>query len=241
MSHRYENPDIRKNRLDSPLINPPPSFENPPPSFEKWYEKLDIPKNKLDPHFETPLSFAEWRINELKKPQPSGIVNETIASIIELVNGILGQYSGYSGYSMNNELDEGGVVVLLTRKIKELFGSSWGWDIFYKLLMIPLLFIMLVIVIIINIIRWGVSIFTSSFIQFDAAIEKFGNFGKVIVPLIIYASGLLIAFTSEYNFNIYRLLVLLLVYIISYSELKYLGFIVIFLASIVFEIVLIFK
>ena len=120
------------------------------------------PKNTLDPHFQTPLSFAEWRINELKKPQPSGIVNETIASIIELVNGILGQYSGYS---MNNKLDEGGVVVLLQKKIKKLFGSSWGWDSFYKLLMIPLLLIMWFIVIIINIIRWGVSIFTSSFIS----------------------------------------------------------------------------
>tara|TARA_Y100000389_G_scaffold183983_1_gene201988 strand:- start:1285 stop:1905 length:621 start_codon:yes stop_codon:yes gene_type:complete len=191
------------------------------------------PKNTLDPHFQTPLSFAEWRINELKKPQPSGIVNETIASIIELVNGILGQYSGYS---MNNKLDEGGVVVLLQKKIKKLFGSSWGWDSFYKLLMIPLLLIMWFIVIIINIIRWGVSIFTSSFIQLDAAIKMFGNFGKVIVPLIIYTSGLLITLTSEYNFNIYRLLALLLVYIISYSELKYLGFIVIFVLSIGFEI-----
>ena len=191
------------------------------------------PKNTLDPHFQTPLSFAEWRINELKKPQPSGIVNETIASIIELVNGILGQYSGYS---MNNKLDEGGVVVLLYKKIKKLFGSSWGWDSFYKLLMIPLLLIMLFIVIIINIIRWGVSIFTSSFIQLDAAIKMFGNFGKVIVPLILYTSGLLITLTSEYNFNIYRLLALLLVYIISYSELKYLGFIVIFVLSIGFEI-----
>ena len=191
------------------------------------------PKNTLDPHFQTPLSFAEWRINELKKPQPSGIVNETIASIIELVNGILGQYSGYS---MNNKLDEGGVVVLLQKKIKKLFGSSWGWDSFYKLLMIPLLLIMWFIVIIINIIRWGVSIFTSSFIQLDAAIKMFGNFGKVIVPLILYTSGLLITLTSEYNFNIYRLLALLLVYIISYSELKYLGFIVIFVLSIGFEI-----
>lgn len=196
------------------------------------------PKNTLDPHFKTPLSFVEWRINELQKPQPAGIVNETIASIIELVNGILGQYSGYSG---NNKLDEGGVMVLLIEEIKKLCWSSWGFNFVYKVLMIPLLAAMLVFVGIINIIRTVVGMFTSSFIQFDAAIEKFGNFGKVIVPLIIYASGLIIALTSKYNFNIYRLLALLLVYIISYSELKYLGFIAIFLVSIVFEIVLIFK
>lgn len=197
------------------------------------------PKNTLDPHFKTPLSFVEWRINELQKPQPAGIVNETIASIIELVNGILGQYSGYSG---NNKLDEGGVMVLLIEEIKKLCWSSWGFNFVYKVLMIPLLAAMLVFVGIINIIRTVVGMFTSSFIQFDAAIEKFGNFGKVIVPLIIYASGLIIALTSKYNFNIYRLLALLLVYIISYSELKYLGFIMIFVLSIGFEIgLLIFK
>ena len=196
------------------------------------------PKNTLDPHFKTPLSFVEWRINELQKPQPAGIVNETIASMIELVNGILGQYSRYSG---NNKLDEGGVMVLLIEEIKKLCWSSWGFNFVYKVLMIPLLAAMLVFVGIINIIRTVVGMFTSSFIQFDAAIEKFGNFGKVIVPLIIYTFGLLMSLTSEYNFNIYRLLALLLVYIISYSELKYLGFIAIFLVSIVFEIVLIFK
>lgn len=197
------------------------------------------PKNTLDPHFKTPLSFAEWRINELQKPQPAGIVNETIASIIELVNGILGQYSGDSG---NNNFDEGDVMTFLMKKIKELMGTWSLGNSFYIVLMMPLLLIMLVIVFIINIIRWVIGIFTSSFIQIDAAIKVFGNFGKVIVPLIIYTFGLLMSLTSEYNFNIYRLLALLLVYIISYSELKYLSFILIFVLSIGFEIgLLIFK
>lgn len=197
------------------------------------------PKNTLDPHFKTPLSFAEWRINELQKPQPAGIVNETIASIIELVNGILGQYSGDSG---NNNFDEGDVMTFLMKKIKNLIGTWSLGNSFYIVLMIPILLIMLVIVFIINIIRWVIGIFTSSFIQIDAAIKVVGNFGKVIVPLIIYTFGLLMSLTSEYNFNIYRLLALLLVYIISYSELKYLGFIMIFVLSIGFEIgLLIFK
>jgi len=197
-------------------------------------ENVRIPKNVRDPHFKTRLSFAEWRINELQKPQPAGIVNETIASIIELVNGILGQY--YNRDSENKKkFDEGGVMMLLKEKIKELGGSSWGWNTVYKLLMILLLGAMLVFVLIINVIRWGVSIFTSSFIQFDRPQKMFGNYEKVIVPLIIY--GFFIALTS-YNFNIYRLLALLLVYIISYSELKYLGFILIFVLSIGIEIVL---
>ena len=209
-------------------------------SSEHMPQNKRIPKNTLDPHFKTRLSFAEWRINELQKPQPAGIVNETIASIIELVNGILGQY--YNRDSENKKFDEGDVIMLLVEKIKKLFLPPWGWNLPYKLLMILLLVIMLIFVGIINIIRWGVSIFTSSFIQLDVAITKLGNFGKVIVPLIIYISGLIIALTSDYNFNIYRLLALLLVYIISYSELKYLGFILIFVLSIGFEIwLLIFK
>jgi hypothetical protein len=197
------------------------------------------PQNTLEPHFKTPLSFVEWRINELQKPQPAGIVNETIASIIELVNGILGQYSGDSG---NNNFDEGDVMTSLMENIKKLIGTWSLGNSFYIVLMIPILLIMLVIVFIINIIRWVIGIFTSSFIQIDAAIKVVGNFGKVIVPLIIYSFGLLMSLTSEYNFNIYRLLALLLVYIISYSELKYLGFIMIFVLSIGFEIgLLIFK
>ena len=46
-----------------------------------------------DPHYKTPLEFAKWRVNELKKPQQSGIINETIDIVIQLVSGILGQYN----------------------------------------------------------------------------------------------------------------------------------------------------
>ena len=215
-------------------------------SSEHMSEIKRIPKNVRDPHFETRLSFAEWRINELQKPQPAGIVNETIASIIELVNGILGQYNNRD--SENKKFDEGDVMTFLWEKIKKLCGSSWGWNIVYKVLMILLLAAMGVVVLFINIIRTVVGMFTSSFIQFDAAIEMFGNFGKVIVPLIIYTTLIVVTVGSEmpwfhrrYNFNIYRLLTLLLVYIISYTELKYLSFMAIFLASIGVEIWLIIQ
>ena len=199
------------------------------------------PQNTLDPHFKTPLSFVEWRINELQKPQPAGIVNETIASIIELVNGILGQYNNNRD-SENKKFDEGDVMTFLREKIKKLQGWNSPYNFVYNLVMAILFIIMLVFVLILNIIRTVVGMFTSSFIQIDAAIKVFGNFGKVIVPLIIYTLCLLMSLTSDYNFNIYRLLALLLVYIISYSELKYLGFIMIFVLSIGFEIgLLIFK
>ena len=205
------------------------------------------PKNVRDPHFKTRLSFAEWRINELQKPQPAGIVNETIASIIELVNGILGQYNNNRD-SENKKFDEGDVMTFLGEKIKKLWEAGTVLNSLYTLVMICLFLLMGVFVGSINIIRTVVGMFTSSFIQFDAAIEKFGNFGKVIVPLIIYITLIVVTVGSEmpwfhrrYNFNIYRLLTLLLVYIISYTELKYLGFILLFLASIGVEIWLIIQ
>jgi len=211
------------------------------------YKPRYEPKNTLDPHFKTPLSFVEWRINELQKPQPAGIVNETIASIIELVNGILGQYNNNRD-SENKKFDEGGVMTFLGEKMTKLGEGVSLYNIVYKVLIGLLFFLMWLFVGIINSIRAVVGMFTSSFIQFDAAIEMFGNFGKVIVPLIIYTTLIVVTVGSEmpwfhrrYNFNIYRLLTLLLVYIISYSELKYLGFIVIFLASIGVEIWLIIQ
>ena len=215
-------------------------------SYEHMPQNKRIPKNTLDPHFKTRLSFAEWRINELQKPQPAGIVNETIASIIELVNGILGQY--YNRESENKKFDEGDVMTFLWENITKLWGGISLYNFVYNFVMMCLFLLMGVFVGSINIIRTVVGMFTLSFIQFDAAIEMFGNYEKVIVPLIIYITLIVVTVGSEmpwfhrrYNFNIYRLLTLLLVYIISYIELKYLGFMAIFLASIGVEIWLIIQ
>mgnify|MGYP006974186783 CR=1 FL=1 len=216
-------------------------------SSEHMPQNKRIPKNTLDPHFKTRLSFAEWRINELQKPQPAGIVNETIASIIELVNGILGQYYNNRD-SENKKFDEGDVLKSLGEKMTKLREGVSRYNIVYNVLMWFLFFLMGVFVGIINSIRTVVGMFTSSFIQFDRPQKMFGNYEKVIVPLIIYTTLIVVTVGSEmpwfhrrYNFNIYRLLTLLLVYIISYTELKYFGFMAIFLASIGVEIWLIIQ
>ena len=101
-------------------------------SSEHMSEIKRIPKNVRDPHFETRLSFAEWRINELQKPQPAGIVNETIASIIELVNGILGQYNNRD--SENKKFDEGDVMTFLGEKMTKLREGVSLYNIVYKVL-----------------------------------------------------------------------------------------------------------
>jgi hypothetical protein len=134
-----------------------------------------------DPHYETPLEFAKWRVNELKKPQQSGIINEKIDTVIQLVSGILGQYNRDGG---DREFD-------------------------------------------------GIS--TSSLYQSDWFVKKIGNIRRVIVPFIIYVTLIGVTFGSESNYNTYRLLALLLLYIISYTELKYVWFMIIFLGSIALE------
>jgi hypothetical protein len=189
-------------------------------------ENQNITK-KDDTHYKTPLEFAKWRVNELQKPQQAGIVNETIDTVIQLVNGILGQFNRDSG---NNQFDEGGVMEVSK---KEFYSNN------NTLFNRGLYGVMWVIFGILNVIRGVFGIFTSSFIQTDGFIKSAGNFGRVIVPFIIYVTLIVVTIGSEmpwfhrrYNFNIYRLLALLLLYIISYTELKYLGFMAIFLGSI---------
>jgi len=178
-----------------------------------------------DPHYKTPLEFAKWRVNELKKPQQSGIINETIDTVIQIVNGILGQYNRDRG---DREFDDGGLNSALWSNLSEKKGFAW-W-----LVLIPTL-VAALILFVSNIIRLIPGIFTSSLYQSDWFVTTVGNIGRVIVPFIIYVTLIGLTFGSESNYNTYRLLALLLLYIISYTELKYLGFMFIFLGSIAFE------
>lgn len=47
---------------------------------------------KDDPHYKTPLAFAEWRINELKKPRSAGTINNVIDAMVSIFLGVLGQH-----------------------------------------------------------------------------------------------------------------------------------------------------
>jgi hypothetical protein len=187
-----------------------------------------------DPHYKTPLEFAKWRVNELQKPQQSGIINETIDTVIQIVNGILGQYNRDGG---DRQFDDGGLNSALWsnfwekgRKLNPIVRFLFGLA---TLVAALILFVS-------NIIRLIPGIFTSSLYQSDWFITKVGNVGRVIVPLIIYVTLFGVTLGSESNYNIYRLLALLLLYIISYTELKYLGFMVIFVVSITFESIWLF-
>jgi hypothetical protein len=121
-------------------------------------------KKATSEHYKTPISFAEWRVRELKKTEGTDIINRTIDNIIELVNAFLGQ---------GNDSPVGGDIL------------------------------------------------------------------RVIVPSAIYLGLIIATFSVEFNFNIYRILALMLLYIISYTELKYSQFFTIFLLGIGFEMVFI--
>jgi hypothetical protein len=45
-----------------------------------------------DPHYKTPLAFAEWRIDELKKPRSAGTINNVIDAMVSIFLGVLGQH-----------------------------------------------------------------------------------------------------------------------------------------------------
>lgn len=178
-----------------------------------------------DPHYKTPLEFAKWRVNELKKPQQSGIINETIDTVIQIVNGILGQYNRDR---RGREFDDGGLNSALWSNLSRKTSITW-W-----LVLLPTL-VAAMILFVSNIIRFIPGIFNSSSYQAEWFVTRFGNIGRVIVPLIIYVTLFGLTFGSESNYIIYRLLALLLLYIISYTELKYVWFMFIFLVSIAVE------
>jgi hypothetical protein len=47
---------------------------------------------KDDPHYKTPLAFAEWRVDELKKPRSAGTINNIIDAMVSIFLGLLGQH-----------------------------------------------------------------------------------------------------------------------------------------------------
>jgi len=218
-------------------------------------ENQNITK-KDDPHYKTPLEFAKWRVNELQKPQQAGIVNETIDTVIQIVNGILGQFNRDSGESkvrnqtVFEQFDNDGVMRILSEEYKKLHWMGVDfWSRIRNIGVVCLIFIGFIIAGFFNLIRFFLGIFTSSLIKSDWLVtliksdwlvKEFGNVGRVIVPLIIYGTLFIVTLGSESNYNTYRLLALLLLYIISYTELKYLGFMVIFVVSIVLEILWLF-
>jgi hypothetical protein len=87
--------------------------------------------------------------------------------------------------------------------------------------------------------------FVRAFLGQNNDSSEWGNVLRVIVPSAIYVSLIIVTignnawFSGKLNFNIYRILALMLLYIISYSELNYLKFLTIFLLGIVFEMVFI--
>jgi len=172
------------------------------------------PITKSDPHYDTPVAFAKWRINEFKKPVRGGIINETIDTAIEFVNSILGQYIENDTHSWGHKFEqfEDGDMALRPYNRK--------MSIFLR----------------------GLRLIPQGFSIFALAPGAPGNIRRIIMPIILYIGlcvGTIGLFGGEYIFNIYRLLALLLLYVISYTELTYWWFCLVFLIGIGFEIVFI--
>ena len=166
---------------------------------------------KSKEHFKTPLEFAKWRVNELLKPVAGGIINETIDVIIELVNGILGQHIENDSKQWGKDFEQFEMDATIPLQERPIISRILAW------------------------LRRGITFLISSISLFPGLP---GKYRRILMPIIIYGglfAGTLGAF-GEYNFNIYRLLALLLLYIISYTELTYGWFCILFLIGIGIEI-----
>jgi hypothetical protein len=183
-------------------------------------KKKEYPHDNL-PQYKTPLAFAEWRVNELKKPVACGIINETIDAIIELVNGILGQYISIESKegSWHNKRQWG-------QDFKQFEGDNTVPFLERKK----------------SLVLMSLRKFFGFFLSITAFFPGYlpDDLRRVFMPFFIYIFLYVTTYASkEYNFNIYRLLALLLLYIISYTELTYGRFCILFVIGIICETVLI--
>lgn len=166
-----------------------------------------IPNNEL---YKTPLAFAQWRVNELKKPVESGIINEIIAIVIEVVNGLLGQHD----ITHNPQTD-----VETNESTTNDENPNWALKSIRK-----------------------VSAGFREVLEFmSVGVTAIGNINRVIMPFLVYVGiSIYVGINSrEFKSNIYRVLALLLLYIISYTELKSVPFFILFIVGIIVETMLI--
>jgi hypothetical protein len=199
-------------------------------------------KRKDLPQYKTPLAFAEWRVNEFKKPVEGGIINETIDATIELVNGILGQYISIESKKLpageGNERQQG-------QRPWWAKQGKWGEDVqqfeegrgifaLVVLKFVRVIFFLLGLFFRGGLLKRIIGVLLSIISFFWGYLPD--DWRRVAMPIFIYICLFGGTLGAEYNYNIYRLLALLLLYIISYTELTYGKFCILFLLGIALEI-----
>lgn len=153
-----------------------------------------------------PIKFAEWRINELEKPEGQSMINEVLLMISQLVLGLLGEFE------TNTNTGEG---VFPDVRIREFFGKIKAYDSNNKFITVfkGLMFIVL-------------ACLSFPYLVINYIINIIGFNKKFISPVLIYI--ILVVFSFSKNIDGYRLIWLLITYILLYSRDLTSGFFYIF-------------
>lgn len=178
-----------------------------------------------------PVSFAEWRLKEFKKPQSAGVLNEGLEIISTIFREIIGDFENKSddkpsltepdesfleeGKKYFTKLVSGNSMDIILACLFIIFGGTLL--IIYYILKAPLFIITLIL-------------------------KLLGLTKTFSAPIIIYGILVGLSFSQKHIYDAYRMMWLLITYILLYtrnSNIKLFAFLIV--STIIIETILIFR
>jgi hypothetical protein len=153
-----------------------------------------------------PVRFAAWRLNEFKKPQSAGVLNEGLEIIVSIFREMIGDFENESkppfaktDKYLYNEWLEYGMKLWSGNNYMDKFLAFWfflfglTFLIIYYVLKAPLFIITLI----------------------DNYLFKYKMFSA---PIIIYLILVGLSISQKYTYDAYRMMWLLITYILLYTR-----------------------
>ena len=176
-----------------------------------------------------PVRFAAWRLNEFKKPQSAGVLNEGLEKIADIFREIIGDFETERNPSFS-EID------------KKSFIAKW-WEYFNKLRSDygnVLAFLVGIIGVVFLIIYYVLKVPLLIITLIDYLLGY--KYKKFSAPIIIYGILVGLSISQKYTYDAYRMMWLLITYILLYtrnSNIKLFAFLIV--STIIIETILIFR
>ena len=159
-----------------------------------------------------PVSFAEWRLKEFKKPQSAGVLNEGLEIISTIFREIIGDFENKSDDKPSlTEPDESFLEEGKKYFTKLVSGNSMD-------IILACLFIIFggTLLIIYYILKAPLFIITS--ILNLKLLELLGLKKTFSAPIIIYVILIGLSFSQKHIYDAYRMMWLLITYILLYTR-----------------------
>lgn len=177
-----------------------------------------------------PVSFAEWRLKEFKKPQSAGVLNEGLEIISTIFREIIGDFENKSKPSLV-ESDKS----FLEEGIK-YFNNLWSGKPMDKIFAFFFIIFGGTLLIIYYILKAPLFIITSILNLKLPGLKK-----TFSAPIIIYVILIGLSFSQKHIYDAYRMMWLLITYILLYTRNFNIKLFTIFIVlTIIIEIILIF-